>query len=126
MEKALEKTCILIICGGGGTRLWPESRVDTPKQFIKLLSEKTLFQETVKRVEGLVPYERIFVQTVAGYEDEIRDQAPRIPKKNIFVEPMAKNTALAMVYGALMIKKRQPEAVILVLPSVVSVTLPAM
>lgn len=113
MEAVLKKTCILIICGGGGKRLWPESRIDTPKQFIKLLSDKTLFQETFKRIEGLVPNEKVFVQIVPGYEDEIRKQAPEIPKENIFVEPMSKNTALAMVYGSLMIKKKIPDAVVI-------------
>lgn len=113
MEDDLKETCVLIICGGGGKRLWPESRINAPKQFIKLLGEKTLFQEMVQKVAGLVPTERIFIQTVPGYEDEVQGQASQIPKENIFTEPLSKNTALAMVYGTLMIKRKMPQATII-------------
>lgn len=113
MEDDLKETCVLIICGGGGKRLWPESRINAPKQFIKLLGEKTLFQEMAARAAILVPPENIFVQTVAGYEDEVQTQAPQILKENIFAEPMSRNTALAMVYGTLMIKRKMPQATII-------------
>ena len=102
---------VLIICGGGGTRLWPRSRKKTPKQFINLLGEKTLFEQTIERARDLVPDERIFVVTNMDYVDEIIAQG-KLSLKNIFAEPQGRNTALAMVVGAAIIDKIDPQAVI--------------
>jgi mannose-1-phosphate guanylyltransferase len=113
MEDLFEKHLyVIILCGGGGKRLWPRSRIKTPKQFIKLFGEKTIFQDTVTRSRTLVPYSKIFVVTNFDYVDEVRKQAPGIPRKNIIAEPQAKNTALAMGIGALFIHKLDPLAVI--------------
>lgn len=113
MEDLFEKHLyVLILCGGGGTRLWPRSRVKTPKQFIKLFRGKTIFQSTVSRSRILVPYSKIFVVTNFDYVDEVRRQAPSIPRENIIAEPQAKNTAMAMGIGALYIHKIDPLAVI--------------
>ncbi len=113
MEEFQEKHLyVLILCGGGGKRLWPRSRVKTPKQFIKLLGERTLFQNTVARARKVVPYSRIFVVTNFDYMDEIRKQAPHIPRENIICEPQVKDTALAMGIGALFIQKIDPLAII--------------
>jgi len=103
---------VLIICGGGGTRLWPRSRKKTPKQFINLLGEKTLFEQTIERARNLVPDERIFVVTNMDYVDEIIAQG-KLSLKNIFAEPQARNTALAMVAGAAIIDKVDPQALII-------------
>ncbi|PJE67399.1 mannose-1-phosphate guanylyltransferase [Candidatus Shapirobacteria bacterium CG10_big_fil_rev_8_21_14_0_10_40_9] len=118
MEDLLEKHLyVLILCGGGGKRLWPRSRIKFPKQFIKLLGEKTIFQDTVKRARTLVPYARIFVVTNFDYVDEVRIQAPGIPRKNIISEPRAKDTAMAIGIGTLFIHKVDPLAVITILAS---------
>jgi len=103
---------VLIICGGGGTRLWPRSRRKTPKQFIKLLGNKTLFEQTMERARDLVPDERIFVVTNMDYVDEIITQG-KLSLKNIFAEPCGRNTALAMAAGVAMINKIDPQAVII-------------
>lgn len=103
---------VLVLCGGGGKRLWPRSRVKSPKQFIKFFGEKTIFQDTVSRSRILVPYSRIFVVTNFDYIDEVREQTPGIPRENIIAEPQAKNTAMAMGIGALKIHKLDPLAVI--------------
>jgi len=108
---------VLILCGGGGKRLWPKSRIKTPKQFIKIFGEETIFQKTVARAAKLVPFKQIYVVTNFDYLDEVRSQAPQIPKENILAEPQAKNTALAVGYGAVYIKNYDPEAVIINLPS---------
>lgn len=103
---------VLIICGGGGTRLWPRSRRKTPKQFINLFGEKTLFEQTMERAKSLVPDERIFVVTNMDYVDEVVAQG-RLSLKNIFAEPRGRNTALAMAAGAAIIDKVDPQAVII-------------
>ena len=102
---------VLIICGGGGTRLWPRSRKKTPKQFINLLGEKTLFVQTMERARSLAPDERIFIVTNADYVDEIIAQG-NLPLKNILAEPQGRNTALAIAAGAVIIAKTDPQAVI--------------
>lgn len=104
---------VLILCGGGGTRLWPRSRNKLPKQFAKLLSPKSLFEMTVERFEGFVPWKRIFVVTTTPeYGKIVRQQAPKIPPANILIEPLRRNTAMAYGLGALYIQRQDPEAVI--------------
>lgn len=112
-----EHLYIAILCGGGGKRLWPRSRVQTPKQFIKLFGDKTIFQKTIERVEKIIDPKRILVITNKDYLDEVNAQAPQIPQENILLEPLAKNTALAVGYGALMAQIKDPEAVVINLPS---------
>ena len=107
---------ILILCGGGGTRLWPSSRKKTPKQFINLLGKETIFSQTIKRAKSLVPEERIFVVTNSDYVDEVLAQG-KISLKNIIAEPQKRNTALAMAAGAAVIAKIDPKAVIVNLAS---------
>jgi mannose-1-phosphate guanylyltransferase len=108
---------MVVLCGGGGTRLWPRSRKQTPKQFIKLLDDKTLYQEAVERVEGLIPPERIFVITNKRYVDEIKKESPLIPEENIIAEPAKKDTAMAMGVAAAYIHQQDPDAVIVNLAS---------
>ncbi len=105
---------VLIVCGGGGTRLWPRSRQKTPKQFLeKFYGEKTLFTQTVERAGLLTSSEKIFVNTNNDYVDEVLQQGKTILPKNVITEPQAKNTAMAIGVGAAYIKKVDPEAVII-------------
>ncbi len=105
---------VLIICGGGGTRLWPRSSQKTPKQFLSnFFGEETLFSQTVERAQWLTSSEKIFVVTVGDYVDEVIQQGKVIPSRNIIAEPEGKNTALAMGVGAAYIKKIDPKAVII-------------
>jgi len=104
----------LIICGGGGTRLWPRSRNKTPKQFSSLFGKETLYQKTVKRLRGLVSPDKIYVVTTSKqYASEIKKETPEIPLKNIFWEPTRRNTAIACGLGTLAIYKRDPQAVVM-------------
>ncbi len=104
----------LIICGGAGTRLWPRSRKSTPKQFLgKFFGEKTLFVQTVDRAKLLTSNDKIFVCTIGDYVDEIIQQGPDIPPRNIIAEPFGKNTAMAIGLGSAYIKKVDPKAVIM-------------
>ena len=104
----------LILAGGGGTRLWPKSREKTPKQFLKIFQKKTLAQNTVERLNQILPWERIFVVVVSeAYKKEILKEAPKILPANVIVEPARKDTAPAHGLGATYICKKDPEAVIM-------------
>lgn len=103
----------VILAGGGGTRLWPKSRNKSPKQFLKLLSDKTMMRQTVERLLPLVPWERMIVVTNEQYRDEVRQQLPEVPALNIIAEPKKRDTALAMLTGALLAKLLDPEAIVL-------------
>lgn len=100
----------LILAGGIGTRLWPRSRVSRPKQLLKLISDRSMLQETVARLEGLIPPERTVIMTNAGYAEAVRAQVPEIPADNIVAEPAVRGTASAIGYGAMWIARRDPEA----------------
>jgi len=107
---------VLILCGGGGTRLWPASRKKIPKQFISFLGKETLFSQTIKRAKSLVPEENIFVATNLDYVDEVLAQG-KISLKNVIAESHKKNTALPMAAGAAIIAKIDPGAIIVNLAS---------
>lgn len=117
MAQTLKDCYVAILAGGGGSRLWPKSRVRRPKQFLKLTGKNTLFIETLKRALKLVPYERIFVVTNADYLAEIQSEAPELPRENILIESEAKNTAAAIGLAVVHIYKRNPKAVIASLAS---------
>jgi mannose-1-phosphate guanylyltransferase len=109
---------VLIMAGGGGTRLWPASRKRRPKQFLPMLDGgETLLGATVARVQGLVPPERILVVTAADQVDEVVRTAPSVPRDNIVIEPKARNTAPCIGLGALEVLRRDPAGVLAVLPS---------
>ena len=113
----LDHTFAIVLAGGGGTRLWPKSRNKTPKQFLKLIGKETMMQIAVSRIIKLVPWERIIVVTNELYRDEVYKQLPEVPKLNVIAEPQKKDTALAMLTGALYAKSIDPEAVCINLAS---------
>jgi mannose-1-phosphate guanylyltransferase len=102
----------LIFCGGGGTRLWPFSRQKRPKQFLKIKSKKTLIRETFERLLPLIPVEHIYIVTIPEYTDEVAEELPEVPKKQVLVEPARRNTAMAAGLGAVAIRKEDPQAII--------------
>ncbi len=112
---------VLVLCGGSGTRLWPLSRENFPKQFIRLFSERSLFQETVGRALELVKQEEIFVITGERYEWLVRDELTElgVPRVNVVTEPVPRNTAPAIALGLkkLMSLEVPPSEEVLVLPS---------
>jgi mannose-1-phosphate guanylyltransferase len=104
----------LILAGGGGTRLWPVSRNNNPKQFLKLFKDETLTQITVARLRKILPFDRIYIVTVSeAYKDEILKEIPRFHKENIIVEPARRETGPAHGLGAIHIYKKDPDAVII-------------
>lgn len=106
-----------IIAGGSGTRLWPRSRKDKPKQFQGLYSESTLLQETVARLEPLVKREHIYVIANRDHESTVREQLDWLPAENYVGEPVGKDTAPAVGVIATLIGHHDPNAVILVTPA---------
>jgi mannose-1-phosphate guanylyltransferase len=113
----MDHTYAVIMAGGGGTRLWPYSRSEKPKQLLALIGEGTLFQGTVERLEGMFPPERILVVTVAGQVAEMQRQEPQIPVDNYLVEVAPRGTASVVGLAAAVIHRRDPQAVMVVLPS---------
>src|SRR3989338_5536953 len=104
----------VILCGGTGTRLWPLSRLNKPKQFQPLASDHTLFQEAVDRLDFLAS-EDIFVATNKAFVDMVRKQAPQIRMSNIIVEPALRDTASCIGLAAALIAKNHPEEVMAVI-----------
>jgi mannose-1-phosphate guanylyltransferase len=105
----------MIMAGGKGTRLYPASREARPKQLLPVFSDRTMVQETVARVRDLAPPERIFIGTTLELLDRIREQVPEVPSENYVIEPVGRDTAPAIAYGALAIRQRYPDAVMAVL-----------
>ena len=109
---------VVILAGGGGTRLWPHSRRSRPKQFLPMLpGGETLIGATARRTTGVVPMERTLVVTTAEQVPELRRCLPTLPIDNILVEPTGRNTAPCIGLAAVMLLKRDPQAVMAVLPS---------
>lgn len=111
---------VLILAGGSGTRLWPLSRKNYPKQFLKIGDDKSLLQQTVERVKNLVEDKDILVITNKDYKFHIKAELKKIPEENIILEPEAKNTAPAIALGIkYCLDKLQcsEDEIILVLPS---------
>src|SRR5213079_2929747 len=107
----------LILAGGSGERFWPLSRRARPKQLLRLVSNETLLEETVARLEGLVSRERILILTNTEQESAVRKLLTRFPKENIVAEPAKRDTAAAVALGTGWIAGRDHAAVMLVLPA---------
>ncbi len=103
----------VILAGGGGTRLWPKSRNQTPKQFLKLTGKDTMMQVAAARVTKLVSWDHVIVVTNQQYLEEVKAQLPQVPVENIIAEPQRRETALAMLVGSLFAFSKDPEAVVL-------------
>jgi len=110
-KKQRDSLFALILAGGIGTRLWPRSRREKPKQLLALFSTRTMLQETCDRVAPIVPPEHVFVATNDGYVEEVRAQLPDLPPKNILGEPEGRGTAPSIGLGALHMRKIDPDAV---------------
>lgn len=106
------------MAGGVGTRFWPMSTTQHPKQFLDILGTgETLLQQTYKRVAKVCPKENIYVVTSTSYESMVAEQLPLLLKENILCETARKNTAPCVAYASYKIHKRDPKAITLVAPS---------
>lgn len=109
----LDHVFVVILAGGGGTRLWPKSRTATPKQFLTLVGQESMIQLTAKRITQLVPWERVIVVTNQLYLEDVKAQLPEIPESHILCEPDKRDTALAMLTGSLFARTLDSEAVVI-------------
>lgn len=107
----------VIIAGGRGTRFWPLSRPHRPKQLLKILSGKSLIQETLNRILPLFGRENTLVVTVAEHYNAIRKELHILPKANFLVEPQGNNTAPCIGLAAIELAARDPEAIMTILPA---------
>lgn len=114
----MNNTYIVIMAGGVGSRFWPYSTTEKPKQFLDILGMgKSLIRMTFERFAVDVPAERIFVLTNANYANLVQEQLPELNENQILLEPMMKNTAPCVLYAALKINAINPEAKLVVVPS---------
>lgn len=117
------KTHVVIMAGGIGSRFWPMSTPEYPKQFVDVMGcGKTMIQMTVERFAPLCPMENFWVVTSAAYVDIVREQLPGIPVENILAEPCARNTAPCIAYACWKIRMKDENANIVVTPSDALVT----
>lgn len=108
----------IIMAGGVGSRFWPVSTAEFPKQFHDMLGAgQTLIQKTFSRIAKLVPEENILVLTNEKYNSLVLSQLPQIKQEQVLLEPAMRNTAPCILYASLKIKKQNPNAVMIVAPS---------
>ena len=106
------------MAGGVGSRFWPMSTPQRPKQFVDVMGVgRTLIQLTVDRFKQLIPAQNMWVVTSAAYADIVREQLPEIPVGNVLLEPCRRNTAPCIAYVSWRIKAQDPKANIVVTPS---------
>ena len=114
----LENRYITIMAGGVGSRFWPASTEDTPKQFLDILGVgKSLLRLTFERFLNLVPAERILIVTNKKYKSLTQFHLPELPEENILCEPSRNNTAPCVAYTALRLRALNPNAVFVTAPS---------
>jgi mannose-1-phosphate guanylyltransferase len=108
---------VVIMAGGSGTRFWPKSRSNYPKQFLSIGSDKSLIEETVERFQEMVKPENILIIINKEHRELARKKLPWIPERNIIAEPVARNTAACIALAAFYISRKDPEASMIVLPA---------
>ena len=109
---------IVIMAGGVGSRIWPKSVENKPKQFIDVLGVgRSLLQLTYDRFKGLCPNENVWIVTNKKYDAWIKEQLPEVPAENILLEPCRRNTAPCIAYVSWHIKAKDPKANLVITPS---------
>jgi len=109
---------VVIMAGGIGSRFWPMSRQNYPKQFLDILNTgKTLIQWTFERFASFIPIENIYVVTSNEYRDIVHKQLPQMPQENILGEPSRKNTAPCIAYISFKLQQKDPKASLIVAPA---------
>jgi len=107
----------IIMAGGSGTRFWPKGRRDRPKQLLRLQGDATMLQQTVARIEPLVPMDRILIITGADQAEASRAQLPGIPPENVIAEPCPRDTAPCVGLAAWIVRKKDPDGIMIVMPA---------
>ena len=107
----------IVMAGGSGTRFWPASRAALPKQLLPLVGTATLLEDTLQRLQGLVPPDRIMVVTAARLLDAVRRQLPQVPAAGLVGEPCKRDTAPCIGLAALLVSRHDSDATMVVMPS---------
>lgn len=107
----------VVMAGGSGTRFWPKSRRNRPKQLLKLYGDSTMLQQTVDRIAPLVPPERVLIITGSDQADAVRVQLPRLPSRNVVAEPCPRDTAACVGLAARIVAKEDPDGIMIVMPA---------
>ncbi|HEX2473094.1 MAG TPA: mannose-1-phosphate guanylyltransferase [Lacipirellulaceae bacterium] len=107
----------IIMAGGTGTRFWPASRNDAPKQLLRLVGDATMLRQTVDRLGNLVPSERCLIITNERLVEASRQQLPELPESAIIGEPCKRDTAPCIGLAALLVSRNDPEAIMVVMPA---------
>ena len=108
----------VIMAGGVGSRFWPFSRADRPKQFLDLFGMgRSLLQMTYDRFSAIVPPEHVFISTHEQYVDLVMEQLPQVPRERILAESQRRNTAPCVAWAAYHVRAIDPEATMIVSPS---------
>lgn len=124
-DSGFEHAYAVIMAGGSGTRFWPLSRRKRPKQLLRLFGSASLLEQTVARLRPVIPPERTYVFTSRQLWSEVRRCLPGIPASQIVAEPASRNTAPTLGVAAHEIVRRDPEGLMVVLPSDHAITRPA-
>lgn len=111
------KKAILIIAGGIGERLWPLSRENKPKQFLNIIEDQSLIEQTINRALKITTEDNIFIVTGKRYEEAFAKYIPSFKKENIIYEPLGRDTTAAIALGVSVIKERIGEAIVAILPA---------
>lgn len=114
-DSVLPHAWAVIMAGGAGTRFWPLSRRQRPKQLLALAGERSLLADTVERIATLIPGERVIVVTAAHLVEATRAELPGVPEENFLAEPMPRNTAPCVGWAAATVRHRDPKAILAVL-----------
>ncbi|HEV2491810.1 MAG TPA: sugar phosphate nucleotidyltransferase [Terriglobia bacterium] len=116
-DSAFAHAYAVILAGGSGTRFWPLSRRRHPKQLLELFGRGTLLEQTAARIRDIIPPEHMYIFTNEIVKEEIIRRHPRIPRRQIIAEPAARNTAPTIGLAAHELLRRDPDAIMVVLPA---------
>jgi len=115
--EAHSHTYAVIMAGGSGTRFWPKSRLNRPKQLLKFFGGDSLLRETALRVRPVLKWSNIYVVTNQTYEPSIREELPELPRENVILEPENKDTAACIGLAAAILSGVDPDAVMVCMPA---------
>ncbi len=107
----------VIMCGGSGTRFWPASTADFPKQFLSIVGKKPLLSQTIERIEAAFRYDNIYLIGNKRHKKVINELSRDLPSSNVVLEPVGRNTAPTIALASLLIKERYGDGVLVILPS---------
>ncbi len=117
-----EHVYAVIMAGGSGTRFWPTSRASRPKQLVRIVGDTTMIQATVARLQPAIPPERTLVITTAAIAEETRKQLPMLKPEHVIAEPVGRDTAACVCLAAMLVKRMDPDAIMVLLPADATIT----